>query len=84
MIPKTSHTQCKVKADILMKDGVSPVIIANTSTTVKEMKPYYDLAEKFGYTVFSVIVENRHGGVNTHNVPEETLEKMRERFNIKL
>jgi hypothetical protein len=29
-------------------------------------------------------VENRHGGVNEHNVPEEVLTKMRERFEIKL
>ena len=48
------------------------------------MKPYYELAEKYGYAVFSLIVENRHGGKNVHNVPEETLEKMRNRFEIKL
>jgi hypothetical protein len=34
--------------------------------------------------VFSVIVENRHGGVNVHNVPEYTLKAMEERFDIKL
>jgi hypothetical protein len=46
--------------------------------------PYYDLAKKHGYRVFSVIVENRHEGVNSHDVPEETLQKMRSRFDIKL
>jgi hypothetical protein len=29
-------------------------------------------------------MENRHGGVNIHNVPEETLEKMRNRFEVKI
>jgi hypothetical protein len=42
------------------------------------------MAELNEYRVFSIIVENRHGGVNEHNVPEEVLTKMRERFEIKL
>ena len=48
------------------------------------MQVYFDLAEQHGFTVFSLIVENRHGGVNSHNVPEETLEKMKQRFEVKL
>jgi NEDD4-binding protein 2 len=67
-----------------MKAQVERIVIANTSTTEKEMKPYLDLAKEFGYRVFSVVVENRHGGINVHNVPEETLEKMRNRFDIKI
>jgi hypothetical protein len=31
-----------------------------------------------------VVVENRHGGTNEHNVPEDKIELMRNRFNIKL
>jgi broad-specificity NMP kinase len=31
-----------------------------------------------------IIVENRHGNKNIHNVPEETLIKMKNRFNIQL
>jgi hypothetical protein len=42
------------------------------------------LAERFGYRVYSVIVENRHGGVNEHGVPEEKLEQMKTRFEIHL
>jgi len=34
--------------------------------------------------VFTIIVENRHGGVNEHNVPEQVLENMRNRFEFKL
>ena len=48
------------------------------------MQPYYDLAEKHGYTVYSLVVENRHGGVNEHGVPEDKLEIMKNRFEIKL
>jgi hypothetical protein len=34
--------------------------------------------------VTSIIVENRHGGVNEHGVPEDKIELMRNRFEIKL
>jgi hypothetical protein len=34
--------------------------------------------------VTSLIVENRHGGVNLHGVPEEKLNQMKTRFEIKL
>ena len=81
---KKAHAWCQDKAKTLMRTGLTPVVVANTSTTVKEMQPYYDLAEKYGYQVFSIVVENRHGGINTHEVPEEVLEKMKKRFDIKL
>jgi hypothetical protein len=48
------------------------------------MKAYFDLAERYGYRVVSLIVENRHGAKNTHNVPDEVLDNMRSRFEIKL
>jgi hypothetical protein len=48
------------------------------------MKPYFDLAEKHGYRVYSLIVENRHGGVNEHGVPEDKLKIMKNRFEVKL
>jgi len=79
-----AHAWCQKKAETFMGLELSPIVVANTSTTMKEMQPYYDLAEKHGYQVFSLIVENRHSGVNIHDVPEETLEKMKNRFEIQL
>jgi predicted kinase len=79
-----AHEWCQRKCKRFMKIGANHIVIANTNTTEKEMKIYTYLAECFGYTVFSVIVENRHNGVNIHNVPEKTLEKMKNRFSIKL
>ena len=60
------------------------IVVSNTFTQEWEMKPYYELAEKHGYRVYSLIVENRHGGVNEHGVPEESLQKMEDRFEINL
>ncbi len=60
------------------------IAVSNTFTQEWEMQPYFDLAAKYGYAVFTVIVENRHGGVNQHGVPDEVLTKMKDRFEIKL
>ena len=48
------------------------------------MEAYYALAKQWNYKVFSIIVENRHGGVNEHGVPEDKLQAMKDRFEIKL
>lgn len=69
-------------ADINNKD--SKIVVSNTFTTDWELEGYYVLARLFHYRVFTITVENRHDGMNYHNVPEETIEKMRNRFTIKL
>ena len=60
------------------------IVVSNTNTTEKEMKPYLELAERYDYMVVSLIVENRHGNKSIHGVPEVTLEKMEKRFTVKL
>lgn len=79
-----SHAWCQRKCELFMKRDVSPVIICNTSVNAKDLVPYTNMAEKYGYKVFSIIVENRHGGVNVHNVPEETLQRQEKNFDVKL
>jgi hypothetical protein len=79
-----AHDWCKRKCERFMKFGISPVVISNTNTTESEIQPYIDMAKAHGYMVFSVIVENRHGMKSIHSVPDETLEKMRNRFTVKL
>jgi len=80
----TAHAWCQRKCRRFMKKQIETVIVANTSTTEREMQPYMDLARQFGYMVYSIIVENRHGNVSVHGVPEATLDKMKARFDIKL
>ena len=82
---KEAHEWCQKQADAYMSPyGFNTVIVSNTFTQEWEMKPYYELAEKYGFVVFSLVVENRHGGINEHNVPEEKLEQMKNRFEVKL
>ncbi len=87
---KDAHKWCQNLVENCMKDNMinnqyyPEIAVSNTFTQEWEMEPYMELAKKYGYTVFTIIVENRHGGVNQHNVPDEVLNKMRERFEIKL
>ena len=60
------------------------IVVSNTFTQEWEMKPYMDMAKEWGYRVFTIIVENRHGGVNQHGVPDEKLQQMNDRFETKL
>ena len=60
------------------------IVVSNTFTQEWEMKPYIEMAKEWGYTVFSIIVENRHGGVNEHGVPEDKLKMMKNRFEVNL
>ena len=62
----------------------STIIVSNTFTQDWEMKPYYEMAKQWDYKVFSIIVENRHGGENVHGVPADKLEMMKNRFEVKL
>ena len=80
---RDAHAWCQEEVEFLMKYE-HKVVVSNTFTQEWEMLPYYDLAKKYGYKVHSLICENRHGGVNEHNVPQETLEKMKQRFEVKL
>lgn len=79
-----AHEWCQRKCRRFMKKGIKRIVIANTNTTVRELQPYMDLARQFDYKFFSIIIETRHNNKNSHNVPEITLDKMRERFSISL
>lgn len=81
---KIAHQWCQTSTEGAMEVEESRIIVSNTFTQEWEMQPYFELAKKYGYRVHSLIVENRHGGINEHNVPEEKLEQMEKRFQIKL
>ena len=86
---KAAHEWCQNSVNTAMilnitTDLNSTIVVSNTFTQEWEMKPYFDMAETYGYRVFTLIVENRHGGVNQHGVPQDKLEIMKNRFETKL
>jgi predicted kinase len=80
---KQAHEWCQEKTETWMKMGYH-ICVSNTFTQEWEMDAYYKLAEHYGYRVHSLIVENRHSGINEHNVPVDKLEQMKNRFEVKL
>ena len=87
---KDAHKFCQDTVESYMKDSIvndqfyREIAVSNTFTQEWEMDPYFELAKKYGYSVFTIVVENRHEGKNQHNVPDDILEKMKNRFEIKL
>ena len=87
---KAAHEWCRFHVETRMKDNQNNpqyypnIVVSNTFPKEWEMSDYFDLAKKYGYKVFTLIVENRHGGVNQHGVPEEKIKQMKDRFEIKL
>jgi predicted kinase len=86
---KHAHNYCQGQTQAWMKTSGDQVnrdriVVSNTFTQEWEMDEYYQLAEQYGYRVYSLIVENRHEGINEHGVPSYKLEQMRDRFEIKL
>jgi predicted kinase len=81
---KDAHNWCRHATMDAMKKDYPIVVVSNTFTQEWEMEAYYLLAEELGYRVVSMIVENRHNGKNIHGVPDDKLEIMKNRFEIKL
>lgn len=81
---KEAHNYCQFRCSERMRQQKSKIVVANTFTQEWEMKPYFDMAERYNYRVHTVVVENRHGGNNIHNVPDDKLAVMQGRFEVKL
>ena len=79
-----AHEWCQLKCRLMMAAGHERIVVANTNTTESEMLPYIEFAKVFRYKVFYLIVENRHDGKSSHSVPDDVMELMKNRFEVKL
>lgn len=78
-----AHYWCQCEVHSHLKAGKN-VAVSNTSTTEKEVDVYREIAENCGAQLVSLIVENRHGNKSIHDVPAETVQRMKNRFSVKL
>lgn len=81
---KEAHNYCQFRCSERMRQQKAKIVVANTFTQDWEMDEYFKMAERYNYRVHTVIVENRHGNKNIHGVPEDKLQQMKDRFQIKL
>ncbi|UES35810.1 hypothetical protein sKKP3263_000046 [Serratia phage KKP_3264] len=79
-----AHAWCQSIVRDAMASNIKKIIVSNTSTTEKELKPYFTLAEEFGYQVISLVVENRHGNDSIHEVPQHTRDQQEKRLRSSL
>ena len=90
-----NHKKCQDEVESVMQhvesqDGflddmatvTCTIVVHNTFTQEWEMDAYYKLAEEHGFTIHTLIVENRHGSQSTHDVPLKSIETQRDRFEV--
>ncbi len=79
-----AYKQCEQLSRDAMKQSIPKIFVHNTFTMDWELEPYFKLAAEFKYALFVVTVENYHGKQNTHGVSDEQLQKMAEKYKVKL
>ncbi len=79
-----AYKQCEHNTESSMKLNSPKIFVANTFTMDWEIEPYFKLASKYNYKIFVLTVENYHGGINTHDVSSEQIQKMAEKYKVKL
>jgi predicted kinase len=74
---KQTHSKCEAECREALEDGKN-VVISNTFTRFWEMKPYINMAKHLDMPLQIIECHARFGSI--HQVPEETLEDMRDRW----
>lgn len=76
-----AHTWCQNETRTQLINGID-VVVSNTFTIISELRPYFEIAQSCGIVPQVITCQNEYG--NVHNVPQETLDKMKKRFQYDL
>jgi predicted kinase len=79
-----AYKQCISNTENAMQNQVLKIFIHNTFTLDWELEPYFELAKNNNYTIHVITVEKYHNNRNIHEVSELQLEKMAEKYKVKL
>lgn len=74
---KDAHAKCQADAAHWLKNS-NNVVVSNTFTTLREMQPYLDMATNKDIVVVVVKMVSQFQSI--HDVPAETVERMRLRW----
>lgn len=74
-----AHHETARMLEAAFEFGYQNIILSDTSAKAKFFKGYLELAQKHGYRIVSLVVENRHGNESLHGVDPYTLELQRQR-----
>lgn len=73
-----AHQKCKDTVEQYMQEGRNIIAVANTFVKIKDYQPYVELANNYNYQVQIKVCDGNYQ--NVHNVPQETVDKMRKKF----
>ncbi|MFL5753579.1 MAG: AAA family ATPase [Bacteroidia bacterium] len=79
-----AYKKCEEDVKNAMSLSLEKIFVDNTFTIEWELEPYFKLAAQFKYRLFVLTVENRHGNKNIHNISEEQLKKMADKYKVQL
>jgi predicted kinase len=79
-----AYKRCEENVANALNAGIEMVIVDNTFTMEWEMEPYFKLAKEYDCRLHVVTVENYHSGKNIHQVSDEQIRKMAEKYSVKL
>lgn len=79
-----AYKQCEALTNDAMQQAIPKIIVHNTFTMDWELEPYFRLAAEYNYQIFVATVENYHGHQNVHEVSEDQLLKMADKYKVKL
>ncbi len=79
-----AYQSCIDRTEMSMQSKCSKIFIANTFTMDWEIAPYFKLAATYNYQLFVMTVEKHHEAKNCHGVSDEQLERMAEKYKVKL
>ena len=74
-----AHEWCQTTTQRQLALGRT-VIVHNTFTQQWEMQPYIDLADMMEIQCIILTANNHHNSKSVHDVPEATVEKMKQRW----
>lgn len=72
-----AHKWCQEETRRFLNEG-RRVVVSNTFTTKKELKPYFEIAKEFD--LVPVVLHCQNNFASVHNVPEETIRRMKDRW----
>jgi len=77
-----AYKQCEENTRKEIQNGTSKIFLDNTFTLEWELEPYFKMASEFKYRIFVLTVENRHSGKNIHQISDEQIKKMAEKYKV--
>ena len=79
-----AHEWCFEKTEDAMRVGSPRIYVANVFDRDSDVEAYRYLAKEHGYEFMPIIMENRNHNHSIHNVPNESVNRMKSSFSVKL